>query len=262
MESSAMSYACPCPGGKHQPDGNFKLEAVVVCDRYSDFLRCTLPANKYLFDRIVVVTSAEDCETQHICEFNHVQCVRTDALNSRWKKFCKGAGINEGLSKLKQDGWVVHLDADIWLPPQTRLLLQNANLAPCMLYGIDRFIVKGYAEWDQFMERPTLQHECDAYVHMNAFPLGTRVTSKDSGGYIPIGFFQMWSPSVSGIKDYPEAHTDAGRGDMAFAKKWPRALRGMIPEVVGYHLESVDSSMSANWYGRKTAPFTYGGEHK
>ena len=112
-----------------------------------------------------------------------------------------------------------------------------------------------------FLERPALQHECDAYVHLNAFPLGTRVTSKDGGGYIPIGFFQMWCPAVSGIDEYPVAHTDAGRGDMAFAKMWPRAKRALIPEVVGYHLESTDASMSANWYGRKTAPFTHNGDH-
>ena len=90
-----MSYHSPCPGGTvNQPDPDFKMEAVVVCDRYSDFLRCTLPANKHLFDRIVVVTSAEDRDTQRICEFHHVECIKTDALNSRWNKFCKGAGIN------------------------------------------------------------------------------------------------------------------------------------------------------------------------
>ncbi|MGC2399470.1 MAG: glycosyltransferase family A protein [Acidobacteriaceae bacterium] len=241
------------------PATRFKLEAVVVCDRYSDFLRCTLPANKYLFDRIVVVTSAEDRATQRVCEFHHVQCIPTDRLNSRWNKFCKGAGINDGLKRLDGDAWVVHLDADIWLPPQTRLLLQNAELDREMIYGIDRFCVRGYAEWDKFLEMPVLQHECDAYVHMNAFPLGTRVTSKDAGGYIPIGFFQMWCPEVSGVREYPVAHTDAGRGDMVFAKTWARAKRGFIPEVVGYHLESTDASMSANWYGRKTAPFTYSG---
>ena len=47
---------------------------------------------------------------------------------------------------------------------------------------------------------------------------------------------------------------------MVFAKMWPRARRALIPEVVGYHLESTDASMSANWYGRKTAPFTHGGD--
>ncbi len=255
-----MTYVCDGAGNPpHVPDPQFRIEAVVVCDRYADFLRVTLPCNKHLFDRIVVVTSPEDRDTRRICEFHHVQCIPTDALNSRWNKFCKGAGINEGLAALDRDGWVLHLDADIWLPPQTRLLLQNANLDQRMLYGIDRFCVKGYAEWDRFLERPALQHECDAYVHLNAFPLGTRVTSQAGGGYIPIGFFQMWSPRVSGVCQYPVEHTDAGRGDMVFAKQWPRALRGFIPEVVGYHLESTDASMSANWFGRKTAPFTYDG---
>lgn len=254
-----MSYEDGCdPPPPHVPDPNFKMEAVIVCDQYSDFLRCTLPSNKHLFDRIVVVTSAEDRATQRICEFNHVQCVKTDGLNSRWGKFCKGRGINEGLGKLRQDGWVVHLDADIWLPPLTRIMLANAHLDKSFIYGIDRFNVRGFKAWDEFHEMPRLQHECDAYVHMNAFPLGTRVTSKDSGGYIPIGFFQMWSPSVSGIKCYPEQHTDAGRGDMVFAKKWPRYKRGMIPEVLGYHLESVDASMSSNWRGRTTALFVHG----
>ena len=119
-----MSYHGPCEGGRvNPPNPDFKLEAVLVCDHYSDFLRCTLPANKHIFDRIVVVTATlRTVYTQRICEFHHVECVQTDALNSRWNKFCKGAGINEGLNRLDQDAWVVHLDADIWLPPQTRPL--------------------------------------------------------------------------------------------------------------------------------------------
>lgn len=239
------------------PDPNFKLEAVVVCDRYHDFLRCTLPHNKFIFDKLVVVTSFEDKETQHICEFYHVECIKTDVLQSRKKIFCKGEGINEGLAKLSLDDWVVHLDADIWLPPQTRILLERANLAKRMIYGIDRFIVKGYKLWDEFLELPKLQHECEAWVHLNAFPLGTRVMSPAAGGYLPIGFFQMWNPKCSGISKYPEKHTDAGRTDMLFAKQWPRGLRGFIPEVIGYHLESEDSAMESNWKGRKTAPFTH-----
>jgi len=241
----------------HTPDHNFKLEAVVVCDRYHDFLRCTLPQNKFHFDRLVVVTSAEDRETQRVCEFYHVECVPTDALNSRWKKFCKGAGINVGLARLSQADWVVHLDADIWLPPLTRNLLANANLSKRMIYGIDRFIVKGYRNWDKFLELPKLQHECNSYVHLNnSFSVGARIMQDFAGGYLPIGFFQLWNPSVSGIRKYPEGHTTAGREDTLFPQQWPRALRGFIPELVGYHLESTDASFGANWTGRKTAPFT------
>jgi len=245
---------------RHAPDLDFSIEAVVVCDRYHDFLRCTLPQNKFHFDRMVVVTSPEDRETQRICEFYHVECVPTDMLNSRWKKFCKGAGINVGLARLAKSNWVVHLDADIWLPPLTRRLLANANLCKRMIYGIDRFVVQGYRGWDRFLELPKLQHECNSYIHLNnAFPVGTRIMQDFAGGYIPIGFFQLWNPAVSGIRKYPEGHTNAGREDTLFPQQWPRSLRGFIPELVAYHLESSDSAFGANWNGRKTAPFTFEG---
>lgn len=249
-----MSYTePPCP---IQPPPFFS-EAVIVCDRYDDFLAKTLPHNKHLFDRIVVVTSPEDKKTQRICEWNHVEVIRTDVLNSRWGEFHKGKAINVGLERLSRKGWVIHLDADILLPPQTRILLANADLDPRDLYGIDRFIVKGYEAYAKFIENPRLQHEADAYIHIDAFQIGTRVMSKEAGGYIPIGFFQLWNPSVSGVSRYPEQHTNAGRGDMLFAKQWPRRRRQFIPELIAYHLESLDSKMEANWNGRTTAPFTH-----
>jgi hypothetical protein len=75
------------------------------------------------------------------------------------------------------------------------------------------------------------------------------------GGYVPIGFFQMWCPSVSGVYVYPEGHTDAGREDLLFANQWSRADRGFIPELVAYHLETEDSGYGTNWGGRKTKQF-------
>lgn len=240
---------------KEKSSTPFKIECVVVCDKYHDFLVNVLPTNKFLFDKMVVVTSPEDLKTQRVCEFHHVQCIQTDSLRSRWKEFHKGAGINEGLDSLSRDGWVVHLDSDIYLPPQTKIILERANLNPAGVYGVDRFIVKGYEAWDQFRSMPDLQHECDTYVHVKAFPLGTRVTHNFAGGYIPLGFFQMWNPKVSGIYDYPAEHTTAGRGDTLHAERWPRSLRALIPEVVAYHLESNDSRMAVNWNGRTTSEF-------
>lgn len=247
MENYCPSDPCP------PAPSPFKVEAVVVCANYSDFLRETLPHNKNLFDRIVVVTSPEDKETQRICEWNHVECVVTDALETRWDRFCKGAGINAGLEKLSKDGWVVHLDADIWLPPLTRIMLQQADLDPSMLYGIDRFNVHSFELWREFVEAPKLQQENKGWVHLHAFPLGTRVTA--DSGYVPIGFFQLWNPKVSGISSYPEGHKTAGREDWLFANQWPRSKRHLIPEIVGYHLESEKAAMGANWNGRQTKVF-------
>ncbi|MFT4111696.1 hypothetical protein [Silvibacterium sp.] len=247
----------PCPQPETCPPQPFRLEAVVVCDQYSDFLAHTLPHNKFLFDRIVVITSYEDRATRKLCEFHHVQCIPTDLLQSRKGEFHKGKGINLGLAALSLKGWAVHLDADIYLPPQTRLLLQQAELDPRCVYGIDRFNVRGYPAWAAFQGEPRLQQEAETYIHMHAFPIGTRVMHRHAGGYVPIGFFQLWNPSVSGITRYPEEHTNAGRGDTVFAQLWPRARRGFIPEIVGYHLESDDARNAANWNGRITAPFTH-----
>lgn len=248
----------PC-GPNPQPEppmSDFSLEAVIVCDKYHDFLAQTLPHNKFLFDKIVVVTSHEDKATQKLCEFHHVMCIKTDELQARKGEFHKGKGINEGLLQLNMNGWVVHMDADIYLPPQTRLLLQNANLDPSFIYGIDRFIVRGYEAWARFVSCPKLQHEAETYIHLNnSFPLGTRVMHKHAGGYVPIGFFQLWNPSVSGVKDYPDHDKNAGRGDTLFSLKWPRNKRGFIPEIIAYHLESDDAANASNWSGRVTLPF-------
>lgn len=243
-----------CRERETDPKKPFKVEAVIVCRNYSDFLAYTLPFNKQLFDRIVVVTSSKDVDTQKICEFYHVHCVKSKALDQAG--FCKGDAINDGLAQLKLDDWVVHMDADIFLPPQTRIMLERANLDKYMLYGIDRFTVQGAKKWHDFLQKPNLQHECEAYIHLhNSFPVSTRVMTFEDG-YIPIGFFQLWNPNWSGVDQYPRGHTNAGRSDMLFAKMWARGERGFIPEIVGYHLESeTNVPMGTNWDGRVTAPF-------
>lgn len=233
----------------------FKIECVVVCNNYGDFLRWTLPYNKHHFDRMVVVTSPEDTETQKICEYNHVQCIQTDEMRTKERAFCKGHGINIGLKALSKDVWVLHLDADIALPPLTRRLLEQADLDPSMVYGIDRFDFRGFESWLKFLEKPVLQHENNVYIHTQKFTVGTRIMMPHMNGYMPIGFFQLWNPKVSGIFKYPEGHISAGHEDLQFGNFWPRAKRSFIPEIVGYHLESVDAGHGTNWNGRQSARF-------
>ena len=92
-------------------------------------------------------------------------------------------------------------------------------------------------------------------MHPNRFPLGVRVTPQAHGGWLPIGFFQMWN-AASGRLTYPDQHSDAARTDMQFAAQWPRNKRGMIPEIIAYHLESESGApMGANWNGRMTPRF-------
>ena len=235
------------------------LEAVIVCVNYADFLSHTLPLNKQHFDRIVVVTSPQDKETQKLCEYHHVQCVQTSVFYEDGAAFNKAKGINVGLSKLTKKGWVLHLDGDMVLPPQFRSTLQPIDLDPTYVYGVDRLMCTSYEDWYAHTMKPHLTQEASIYVHpyCKTMPIGTRIAKYGTKeGFVPIGFFQLWNPGASGIDHYPEEHGDAGRSDMLFTMQWPRNKRGFIPEIVTIHLESEKLvKMGANWRGRKTAPF-------
>ncbi len=236
-----------------------KIEALTVCVGYSDYLRHTLPTNKSIFDRFVVVTSQNDRATQNLCRYYNVDCV----VNYDWgEKFNKGKGINKGLLHLNFKNWVVHIDADIVLPPTSRYVLEQLSLNEQFIYGIDRHMVPNIELWDRFLDSPLAQHEY-AYVHVGPFPIGTRIMKLEHGGYIPLGFFQLFHRQASAIKDcgaiiYPEEWQTAASSDMHFAYRWPRTQRHLLPEIIAYHLATDDitnASMGQNWEGRKTSKF-------
>jgi hypothetical protein len=234
-----------------------KIEAVVVCVNYSDFLAHTLPHNKNHFNKIVIVTDTKDLETKKLCEYYNVQCVQTDAFYENGNKINKGKGINEGLKHLDGDGWVVHLDADIYLPPLTRSILENLELDDQTLYGIDRMMCPTYGDWMDFIDNPSPLHEGWIYVHTTAFPLGVRIAEYKNKGWEPIGFFQMWNPTGSGVTEYPKEHGSVDRSDVLFAKLFSRAKRQLLPEIISIHIDSEKLvTMGKNWNGRKTAKFS------
>lgn len=233
-----------------------KLEGVVVCVNYSDFLAWTLPCNKSLFDKLVVVTDTKDKDTKNLCDYHNVLCIQTDVFYENNDVFNKAKGINEGLKYLDKDGWVLHLDSDIYLPPLTRDILNKTDLDPKCIYGVDRLNCTSYNDWIKFIESPELQHEAWIYVHLKSFPLSTRIISyKDKEQYIPIGYFQLWNPNGSEVYKYPETHGAADRTDGLFAKYWIPRNRIFLPSFAVIHLESEKVKMGVNWNGRKTKKF-------
>jgi hypothetical protein len=233
-----------------------KIEAVTVCVNYSDFLAHTLPHNKNHFNKIVVVTDTKDIDTKKVCDFYNVMCVQTDVFYENGNKINKGKGINEGLKHLDMDGWVVHLDADIYLPPLTRSILENLELDNKTIYGIDRMMCPSYKDWMNFIDNPSLLHEGWIYVHPTAFPMGVRIAEYKGKGWEPIGFFQMWNPKGSGVFEYPKEHGAVDRSDVIFAKKFPRSKRQLLPEIISIHIDSEQAHMGKNWSGRQTIKFS------
>lgn len=231
-----------------------KLEAVTVCVDYADMLAETLPLNRGQFDKMIVVTAPEDLNTQRICRYWNVPMVLTDQFRSRWGEFHKAKGINLGLKQLSMDDWVVHLDADIALPPNARDLIERADLQKWCLYGVDRFQVRGFEEWRQHQAMPALQQD-SYHVHLDAFPIIQRFSGARMGGYAPPGYFQLWNPNGSNVREYPAEHDGAQKTDVLFTANWWRRDRHLLPEFVAYHLESEPSEQGANWDGRVTARF-------
>ena len=256
-----------------------RFEAVTVCVNYSDFLAETLPDNLRHFDHYVVVTSYEDTQTQDLCNHLGVECHATDVMdkdnpavsfqrsavsgklttdNRQLTTFSKGRAVDFGLAMLRKTDWIVHLDADIWLPPRTRWWLQNAALDEDCIYGIDRVNCVGYEAWRKFRDAPLrqssrMQHIRHWLVVPPPFPLGARLALKDYEGYVPIGFFQLWHAKHD--RRYPLEHSTAERTDVMHPLQWPLGKRRMLPELIAVHLESQSGRMGANWRGRRSPQF-------
>ena len=65
------------------------------------------------------------------------------------------------------------------------------------------------------------------------------------GGYVPIGFFQMWHAKHG--RRYPIAKGDAEHTDVLHAIQWSEERRHLIPEVVGVHIQGTPAPLGSNW---------------
>ena len=236
-----------------------RLEVVITCVNYADFLTETLPFNLPHVDRLVVVTSHADAATQALCRKWSVECVVTDAFTEKGDSFNKGHAINVGLGSLRQNGWILHLDADVVLPLTCRNMLDKVGLDRDILYGCERCNVTGYSHWQQIKEsfhRDPQFGYCYMMSTPGHAPVGANVVHKQYG-YTPIGFFQLWHAEYMHRYQlrYPDTEGSAENMDVQWALRWPRRQRVLIPTFRVFHLGSMDATMGANWAGRKTEAF-------
>jgi hypothetical protein len=235
------------------------LEAVTVCVNYSDFLAETIASNRPHIDRWIIVTSPDDHATLDLCHDHNLEVVATRDFHRGGDAFNKGRAIERGLGMLAHSDWLLHLDADIALPGDFRESLDDADLDPACIYGVDRIMVQGYEAWAGLKRRGFLRRSWHCTVSHREFPVGARWADVRYG-YVPIGFFQLWSQVADHrrgirLRRYPDNHQDAARADVKFALQWDRRDRVLLPEVVVAHLESEPARMGANWKGRTTGRF-------
>ncbi len=232
-----------------------RFEAVTVCLDYADFLDQAMPANLPHFDDWVVVTSRDDESTLRVCERHGVRTIFCPYFTKNSSPFNKALGINLGLAHLKCSDWMIHIDADTVLPANFRKLVENADLHKDAIYGIDRVNCPSWNEWQRYRACGSPHQKHYLIQPPGGWQIGTRLSHFDYGGYVPIGFFQMWNRE-SRITRYPTTQ-DAGteHTDVLHGLQWARPDRILIPEIVAVHLESEPSAMGANWKGRTTKAF-------
>jgi hypothetical protein len=200
-----------------------KLEAVTVSVGYADFLRETIPYTLPQVDRWLIVTDGKDEATRAVCQQHGLEFLATDDFYRDGTRFDKARGIDRGLQLLSHSDWVLHLDADIVLPPHTRHTLRAAALDPSAIYGADRVMVRGWDRWQRlkasgFLERHGRSHHFNV-CFPGGFDVGARWADVHQG-YVPIGFFQLFHGPAAidrGVRTRRYScwgHSDAARTDV------------------------------------------------
>ncbi len=234
-----------------------RIEAIITCANYGDYLRETLPMNLTHFDRVLVITTPGDVETQELCRKLSVPYYATNIFYKDGDRFNKARGIDFGIGYVRWNQWIVHLDADTVLPPVTRRWLERKKLDEDAIYGIDRVNCIGWDQWKAYLANPLenrLHHDYMCRVNPpGGMPLLGRIAIGDYGGYIPIGYFQMWHGKHG--RRYPIAQGDAEHTDVLHAIQWDEDKRHLLPELVGIHLQAENSPLGSNWKGRTTPRF-------
>jgi len=188
---------------------NKKIELIIVCRNYSDFLQITLPLNKKHFDNIVVVTSDEDVDTQNLCKKHNVNFVIYNDFYKNNAKFNFGGARSYGLQNLNFKDWVVFLDSDIIMPNNFRELLDINTADINKFYGSYRIFIPTYKDYNDFVNgiRPKESFEsidgtgCGFFqcVNLNSdiaryYGINNLYQDSYSAEEVDINFLKLWCP--------------------------------------------------------------------
>jgi len=202
------------------------MNGILVSVDYGDILSHTLPHNIHHFDKLMVVTSSKDKETQAIVKQNKAELFVTDSFYKDRATFNKWRALEEGLDALGRKGWLAIMDADIIWPKRIRKNFRKGNL---------------YSPWRRIwrdVELPLL-HEDEWENH-------PRHNDISFAGYTLIFHCQDRHLPKKPWHEINWAH--AGGADTIFQKRWPEANK----KRTGWDVLHLGPPCK-NWCGRSTA---------
>jgi len=215
------------------------IDCVVTCVGYADCLGISLPHNKRFLDRVAVVTSPDDKDTQTVCRENGIEPVVTSRFFDGGAAFNKGKGINDGLAALDLNDWVLIMDADILLPPDAGQRIKSRILNPGCLHYTSRLCPKE-ADVGLYLANPEV-------VKAWKPPKGKRFNNAS-------GYFQLWTTRARSLKGrstwYSEDFPSAGDVDLEFMRLWPQDKQVKLDDFFVVHIPH--GPHKRNWRGRVT----------
>lgn len=213
------------------------ITAVIVSVDYADLLQLTLPYNRHHFDRVIVVTSPNDFDTQRVAVSHHATPFATDAFYRDGAAFNKYRALEEGLDFAGRDGWICLLDADILIPRGANSrLVGNRPIEVGTLYSPLRYMMPSI---------PTLPPSESKW---SQYPLHPQTVEW-------AGYFQLFHGSDPALPTPPWHSIDltsAGTGDSLFQSLWKRENKVRLDFNV-LHL----GPAGVNWMGR-VSPYADG----
>lgn len=138
-----------------------KIECVIVCFKYLDYLKLTLQRNLDIYDTVIVVTLPNDPVVDFCLTFNtnKLIIVETDAMFANGANWNKGAAQAVGLEYLRYGKFFNILDSDILNPPDFREKFFNFAINKQLAYGPRRFLLPTRADYEDFISGRTSEKD-------------------------------------------------------------------------------------------------------
>ena len=237
-----------------------KIQIIIPCLHYDDYLKITLPRNIKEHADIAVVTSHEDFKTHKVCKDNRVLCLISARININKAPFAKGKAINDAIDFLKPTDWVLVIDSDILLQKGMMNRLREMVLNPGALYYTRRWgpkdldgITHVVRDYDAGMDIDHLfKHHANPEMAHATNRLGNAIEA------FPYGYFQLFNVRAECLRGrhklYEERFATAEMDDSNFGLViYSTDKRYALPQPAFDVIHLPHGTFKKNWAGRVTA---------
>ena len=237
-----------------------RLDIVIVCVNYDDYLQLTLPRNIRSLNghaEIAIVTDNKDIQTQKIAHGHGLKLIISDRIHERGAPIAKGRAINDAFEVIKPADWILVMDADILLqrdligkicdmPLNRDSLYYTRRWGPETVAGIPRLLA-------DFDSNKSIKEIFDCYANKEVAEITRR--KGNAIECFAFGYFQLFNKNASSLKNrariYEEKYQTAEMDDHMFGNFiFSTEKRCRLPEWDFDVIHLPHGHYTQNWAGR------------